>query len=135
MVLVRRKPVLFHDIPQHDDDPDAPVFLLQETGEIFDNYEYVATTPYPTFPNLTPRRAYATRMAFLRLNIFMCEVTGKSGLDYFQAAESERSGSDIQHARFPEQLKAAVLRTVQWRACRLPRPPLSSFSLTPLQRL
>lgn len=54
-------------------------------------------------------------MTFYKSNIFMCEVTGKTGLDYFQAAESERSESNNLHARFPEQLKAAVLRAVQWR--------------------
>jgi bromodomain adjacent to zinc finger domain protein 1A len=54
-------------------------------------------------------------MSFYRLRQFQCEVTGKSGLDYFQAIESELSEARTMHARFPEQLKSAVLKAVQWR--------------------
>lgn len=62
-----------------------------------------------------PVRAYAARMSFYRLKQFQCEVTGKSGLDYFQAVESERQEAKTMHARFPEPLKPAVLKAVQWR--------------------
>jgi len=55
-------------------------------------------------------------MSFYRLKQFQCEVTGKSGLDYFQALESEQQEAQTMHARFPEPLKAAVLKAVQWRA-------------------
>ena len=54
-------------------------------------------------------------MSFYRLKQFQCEVTGKSGLDYFQALESERQEARTLHSRFPEPLKAAVLKAVQWR--------------------
>ena len=54
-------------------------------------------------------------MSFYRLKQFQCEVTGKSGLDYFQALESERHEARTMHSRFPDQLKAAVLKAVQWR--------------------
>jgi hypothetical protein len=64
-------------------------------------------------------RAYAARMSFYRLKQFQCEVTGKSGLDYFQALESEQQEAQTMHSRFPEPLKAAVLKAVQWRASRL----------------
>ncbi|KAG8903371.1 hypothetical protein FRB99_003393 [Tulasnella sp. 403] len=100
MVLVRRKRVLFHDVPENLDDhlqSNADVFYIPETGEIFLDYQ-----------------SYASRMTFYKLNIFMCEATGKSGLDYFQAAESERNEAGL-HGRIPEQLKAAVLRAVQWQ--------------------
>ncbi|KAF8634015.1 hypothetical protein AX15_001187 [Amanita polypyramis BW_CC] len=60
-------------------------------------------------------RAYAARMSFYRLKQFQCEVTGKSGLDYFQAVESERHEAKTMHARFPEPLKPAVLKAVQWQ--------------------
>lgn len=60
-------------------------------------------------------RAYAARMSFYRLKQFQCEVTGKSGLDYFQAVESERQEARTMHARFSEPLKYPVLRAVQWR--------------------
>lgn len=46
---------------------------------------------------------------------FQCEVTGKGGLDYFEAVDSEHQEARTMHARFPEPLKAAVLKAVQWR--------------------
>ena len=55
-------------------------------------------------------------MSFYRRKQFQCEVTGKSGLDYFQALESELHEARTMHSRFPEPLKAAVLKAVQWRA-------------------
>ncbi|KAG1755110.1 chromatin remodeling complex protein [Suillus paluster] len=78
--------------------PNKEVYYLQQTGEIFETYE-----------------AYAARMSFYRLKQFQCEVTGKSGLDYFQALESEQQEAQTMHARFPEPLKAAVLKAVQWQ--------------------
>ncbi|KAF8649895.1 hypothetical protein AX16_005654 [Volvariella volvacea WC 439] len=54
-------------------------------------------------------------MSFYRLKQFQCEVTGKSGLDYFQALESERQEARTMHSRFPEPLKPAVLKAVQWQ--------------------
>ncbi|KAI0079592.1 hypothetical protein K474DRAFT_1658945 [Panus rudis PR-1116 ss-1] len=74
------------------------VYYLAQTGEIFESYE-----------------AYATRMSFYRMKQFQCEVTGKSGLDYFQALESEQQEARTMHSRFPEPLKAAVLKAVQWQ--------------------
>ncbi|PPQ71756.1 hypothetical protein CVT26_007597 [Gymnopilus dilepis] len=79
-------------------DPNKPVFYLDQTGEIFETYE-----------------AYASRMSFYRIKQFQCEVTGKSGLDYFQAVESERQEARTLHARFSEPLKPAVLKAVQWQ--------------------
>ncbi|KAL4068214.1 ATP-utilizing chromatin assembly and remodelling N-terminal-domain-containing protein [Scleroderma yunnanense] len=78
--------------------PDKDVYYLHQTGEIFETYE-----------------AYAARMSFYRLKQFQCEVTGKSGLDYFQALESEQQEAQTMHSRFPEPLKAAVLKAVQWQ--------------------
>ncbi|KAG8936624.1 hypothetical protein FRC02_000617 [Tulasnella sp. 418] len=106
MVLVRRKKVLLHDLPPSiasndaQNNPDAPqdVYYINETGEIFVDYE-----------------SYAARMTFYKMNIFSCEVTGKGGLDFFQALKSEQSEATVAHARFPDQLKAAVLRAVQWQ--------------------
>lgn len=60
-------------------------------------------------------RSYAARLSFYKLKQFQCEVTGKSGLDYFQALESEQQEARTLHARFPQALKAPVLRAVQWR--------------------
>lgn len=64
-------------------------------------------------------------MSFYRLKQFQCEVTGKSGLDYFQALESERQEARTMHMRFPVPLKSAVLRAVQWRTFRHCYSPLS----------
>ncbi|KAG6842517.1 hypothetical protein C0991_000043 [Blastosporella zonata] len=90
-------------------DPNREVFYLYETGEIFETYEYV----------LVKRRsviqAYAARMSFYKLKQFQCEVTGKSGLDYFQAVESEKQEARTMHHRFSEPLKPAVLKAVQWQ--------------------
>ncbi|CAL1696016.1 unnamed protein product [Somion occarium] len=74
------------------------VYYLAQTGEIFETYE-----------------AYAARMSFYRMKQFQCEVTGKSGLDYFEALESEQHEARTMHSRFPEPLKAAVLKAVQWQ--------------------
>ncbi|PFH54635.1 hypothetical protein AMATHDRAFT_134914 [Amanita thiersii Skay4041] len=79
-------------------DPNRQVFYLHQTGEIFETFE-----------------AYASRMSFYRLKQFQCEVTGKSGLDYFQAVESERFEAKTMHTRFSEPLKPAVLKAVQWQ--------------------
>lgn len=103
MPLVRRKKVVLHDLPDMAT-PDAAttsttdVFYIPETGEIFIDYE-----------------SYSARMAFYTMKVFQCELTGKSGLDYFQALASERAEATTLHARFPSQLKAPVLSSVQWR--------------------
>lgn len=102
---------------QHDANKD--VYLLAQTGEIFDSYEYVScinrTLPAVVIAHEIHSRAYAARMSFYKLKQFQCEVTGKSGLDYFQALESEQQEARTLHTRFPEPLKAAVLTSVQWR--------------------
>ncbi|KAI5122593.1 hypothetical protein M0805_004808 [Coniferiporia weirii] len=95
VLLAEPSPELL-DAARHD--ADKEVYLLAQTGEIFDTYE-----------------AYAARMSFYKLKQFQCEVTGKSGLDYFQALESEQQEARTLHSRFPEPLKAAVLRSVQWQ--------------------
>lgn len=59
-------------------------------------------------------------MSFYRQKQFQCEVTGKSGLNYFEALDSEELEARTMHSRFPEPLKAPILKAVQWRACPLP---------------
>lgn len=54
-------------------------------------------------------------MSFYRLKIFQCETSGRGNLTFFEALESEKSEARMLDARFPEQLKAAVLKSVQWR--------------------
>ncbi|KAF9270391.1 chromatin remodeling complex protein [Marasmius fiardii PR-910] len=103
MPLCRRKRVVLIEpsealLTTARSNPNKQVFLLEQTGEIFESYE-----------------AYAARMSFYRLKQFQCEVTGKSGLDYFQAVESERQEARTLHARFSEPLKPAILKAVQWQ--------------------
>ncbi|EIW64756.1 chromatin remodeling complex protein [Trametes versicolor FP-101664 SS1] len=103
MPTCRRKRVLLTEpspalLDAFKNDPAREVFYLADTGEIFETFE-----------------AYTARMSFYRVKQFQCEVTGKSGLDYFQALESERQEARTMHSRFPDQLKAAVLKAVQWQ--------------------
>ncbi|KAJ6519530.1 chromatin remodeling complex protein [Mycena sanguinolenta] len=103
MPICRRKRVVLTEpsealLAAAKTNPTQDVFYLAQTGEIFDNYE-----------------AYVARMSFYRQKQFQCEVTGKSGFDYFQAVASEKQEARTLHARFSEPLKAAVLKSVQWQ--------------------
>lgn len=103
MPLVRRKKVVLHGLPDFVTPETATtsardVFYIPQTGEIFPDYE-----------------SYSARMAFYSMKVFQCELTGKSGLDYFQALDSERSEAQTLHSRFPSRLKAPILAAVQWR--------------------
>jgi bromodomain adjacent to zinc finger domain protein 1A len=124
MPTCRRKRVLLTEPSQVlldalKSDPNKEVYYLRQTGEIFETYEYASPghiTPRALLTTCAvPPRAYAARMSFYRRKQFQCEVTGKSGLDYFQALESEQHEARTMHSRFPEPLKAAVLKAVQWR--------------------
>src|ERR1700712_2267678 len=71
----------------------------------------VASPPAAARPARAHRRlprTYSARLAFYRTKQFQCEVTGKGGLTYFQALDSELSEARTLHARFPEPLKPAV---------------------------
>jgi hypothetical protein len=107
-------------------DPSRNVYYLPQTGEIFESYESVflhyATSQGHSLIDVSTR-AYSARISFYRLKQFQCEVTGKSGLDYFQALESERQEARTLHARFSEPLKGPILRAVQYRLSQL----LNSF--------
>ncbi|KZT40060.1 hypothetical protein SISSUDRAFT_1060571 [Sistotremastrum suecicum HHB10207 ss-3] len=103
MPTCRRKRVLITQpsdelLNASKNDPTREVFYLAQTGEIFPDYE-----------------SYTARMSFYRTKQFQCEVTGKGGLDYFHALESELQEARTLHERFPESLKAAVLQSVQWQ--------------------
>src|SRR5688572_25296676 len=93
-------------------------------------------TTQPTQPSRpSSSSAYAARMSFYRLRQFQCEVTGKSGLDYFQAIESERQEARTLHSRFSEPLKPAILKAVQWRTSySLPWSPIPCLPQSRTQR-
>ena len=121
VVLTEPSPALLEALKE---DPSRDVFYLERTGELFETYEFV---PQPLFtptsltihllPTLGTSSGYAARMSFYRQKQFQCEVTGKSGLNYFEALDSEELEARTMHSRFPEPLKAPILKAVQWRAC------------------
>ena len=128
MPLVHRRAVPLLPPPKDVSDlpADHPVFLLRATNEIFLDYECVHAEKASlmrfkghlrgdadelvAFP-----RAYSSRMAYLSSPIFQCEFSGKSGLSYFAAAESEKAESSVVRERFPDELKGRVLFNVQFR--------------------
>ncbi|ODN82220.1 hypothetical protein L202_02506 [Cryptococcus amylolentus CBS 6039] len=77
---------------------DRDTFYIEETGEIFTDYE-----------------SYAARRAFYDQPIFVDEVTGKSSMGYLEALRSEQKEIRQLHSRFPKQLKRAILQAVQFR--------------------
>lgn len=50
-----------------------------------------------------------------RQPIWQCETTGRSNLTYAEAVASERKEKERVGDRFPEQLKACVLKRLQFR--------------------
>ncbi|GAA5995905.1 uncharacterized protein JCM10292_004821 [Rhodotorula paludigena] len=99
MPLLRRRPVQLLPLPNLDGvDQNRNVFFLKATGEIFLDYE-----------------SYAARLTFLLTRQFQCEYSGKSGLDYFNALQSEKAESKVVRERFPDPLKGRVLASVQFQ--------------------
>ncbi|CAG7851525.1 SubName: Full=Related to ITC1-subunit of Isw2 chromatin remodelling complex {ECO:0000313/EMBL:CCA67434.1} [Serendipita indica DSM 11827] len=100
MPLARRKKVIITKDEEtlQNADPDTPVYQIPETGEIFRDYS-----------------SFVSRMSFYGLKIFQCETSGKGNLTFFEALESEKAEARMLDARFPEPLKAAILKSVQWQ--------------------
>ncbi|OTB04931.1 hypothetical protein M426DRAFT_144676 [Hypoxylon sp. CI-4A] len=97
MVLFKRKPVQFLQTPPLEDE-STEVWYIQQTGEIFVNYE-----------------EYLNRMDFYNQPRFICQITGHSTLTFFEALKSEHNGAQEVEQAFPEALKAPVLRRVQFQ--------------------
>ncbi|KAL6864303.1 ATP-utilizing chromatin assembly and remodelling N-terminal domain-containing protein [Trichoderma novae-zelandiae] len=97
MVLFKRKPVQFLP-PAEVEDDDTEVWHIPQTGEIFTSYE-----------------DYLNRMDFYKQRRFNDEITGHSGLTFFEAYTSERAGGQEVEAAFPEALKGPILRKVQFQ--------------------
>ena len=96
MVLFKRKPVQFIPRPTVEDD-NAECWIIPETQELFTSYE-----------------AYLQRMDWYKARKFICEISGHSGLSFFDALKSETAGArDVDNA-FPEALKQPVLRKIQF---------------------
>lgn len=96
MVLFKRKPVRYIPHPQLDDQ-DCDVWVIPEANEVFTSYD-----------------AYLERMDFFKSKRFSCEVTGRSGLTFFDALRSEQAGSREIDEAFPQALREPVLRRVQF---------------------
>ncbi|KAK5103042.1 hypothetical protein LTS08_003845 [Lithohypha guttulata] len=96
MVLFKRKPVQFLPRPSIEDD-DTDCWIIPETQELFLSYE-----------------SYLQRMDWYKARKFICEISGHSGLSFFDALKSETAGArDVENA-FPEPLKQPVLRKIQF---------------------
>jgi hypothetical protein len=96
MVLFKRKPVQYLPRPIIEDD-SSEVWVISETNEVFTNYE-----------------SYLQRMDFYKQRKFICEITGHSGLNFFEALRSEMEESREVNNSFPEALKGPILRRVQF---------------------
>ena len=96
MVLFKRKPVRYLPHPQIDDQ-ESDVWVISESNEVFTSYD-----------------AYLERMDFLKSKRFTCEVSGRSGLTFFDALRSEQAGSREIDEAFPQALREPVLRRVQF---------------------
>ncbi|KAH8669909.1 chromatin assembly protein [Ilyonectria robusta] len=97
MVLFKRKPVQFLP-PAEIEDENAEVWHIPQTGEIFVSYE-----------------DYLSRMDFYKQRRFNDQITGHSGLTFFEAFKSELAGGKEVEASFPEALKGPILRRVQFQ--------------------
>ncbi|PWY79729.1 DDT domain protein [Aspergillus heteromorphus CBS 117.55] len=73
------------------------VWVIPETNEVFVNYE-----------------PYLQRMDFYKQRRFICEITGHSGLTFFEALRSEMEESREVNSSFPEALKEPILRRIQF---------------------
>ncbi|KAK5946191.1 hypothetical protein PMZ80_000332 [Knufia obscura] len=96
MVLFKRKPVQFIPRPTIEDD-NAECWIIPETQELFTGYE-----------------AYLQRMDWYKARKFICEISGHSGLSFFDALKSETAGARDVDSAFPEALKQPVLRKIQF---------------------
>ncbi|KAL3473994.1 ATP-utilizing chromatin assembly and remodelling N-terminal-domain-containing protein [Aspergillus californicus] len=96
MVLFKRKPVQYLPRPVIEDD-SSEVWVISETNEVFTNYE-----------------SYLQRMDFYKQRKFICEITGHSGLTFFEAHRSEMEESREVNNSFPEALKGPILRRTQF---------------------
>ncbi|KAI0512779.1 ATP-utilizing chromatin assembly and remodelling N-terminal-domain-containing protein [Xylaria bambusicola] len=126
MVLFKRKPVQFIQPPQMNDE-STEVWHVPQTGEVFSTYEeYLGRIDfysqvcahrrlqYLPFPSLW----CITWVGHILTKIqprFICQITGHSGLTFFEALKSELAGAQEVDQAFPEALKGPVLRRVQFQ--------------------
>ncbi|KAG6285992.1 hypothetical protein E4U46_005312 [Claviceps purpurea] len=116
-VLFKRKPVQF--LPPADmEDENAEVWHIPQTGEIFTNYEdYLSRMDFYKQVIHAPCFGYSSSLALTKVlqRRFNDQITGQSGLTFFEAFNSELTGGREVEASFPEALKGPILRKVQFQ--------------------
>jgi len=96
MVLFKRKTIRYLPPPRINDQ-ECDLWVIAETNELFTSYD-----------------AYLERMDFFKSKRFTCEVSGRSGLSFFDALRSEQAGAREIDEAFPYALREPVLRRVQF---------------------
>ncbi|KAG0367850.1 ATP-utilizing chromatin assembly and remodelling N-terminal-domain-containing protein [Gamsiella multidivaricata] len=103
MPLLKRKAIKLVPPPSIDDfEENTPVYMMRFTNEIFTNYE-----------------DYINRYFFYKQKNWQCETTGKSGLTYEEALESEHKEKSMVANKFPPQLRKPLLEFVQFQTVRI----------------
>ncbi|KAF9955385.1 hypothetical protein BGZ70_010259 [Mortierella alpina] len=103
MPLLKRKAIKPVPPPNPDDfEKNTPVYVMRFTNEIFTTYE-----------------DYINRFFFYRQKTWQCETTGKSGLTYEEALESEHKEKSMVANKFPPQLRKPLLEFVQFQTVRI----------------
>ncbi|KAF9175485.1 hypothetical protein BGX21_010321 [Mortierella sp. AD011] len=103
MPLLKRKAIKPVPPPNIDDfDENTPVYMMRFTNEIFTTYE-----------------DYINRYFFYQQKDWQCETTGKSGLTFEEALESEHKERSMVANKFPPQLRKPLLEFVQFQTTRI----------------
>ncbi|KAG0271064.1 hypothetical protein BGZ95_001189 [Linnemannia exigua] len=103
MPLLKRKAIKPVPTPSLDDfEENIPVYMMRFTNEIFTNYE-----------------DYINRYFFYKQKNWQCETTGKSGLTYEEALESEHKEKSMVANYFPAPLRKPLLEFVQFQTARI----------------
>ncbi|KAG0379361.1 hypothetical protein BGX24_000705 [Mortierella sp. AD032] len=103
MPLLKRKAIKPVPTPSLDDfEENIPVYMMRFTNEIFTNYE-----------------DYINRYFFYKQKNWQCETTGKSGLTYEEALESEHKEKSMVANYFPAPLRKPLLEFVQFQTTRI----------------
>ncbi|KAF9427188.1 hypothetical protein BGZ94_005333 [Podila epigama] len=103
MPLLKRKAIKPVPLPDPNEfEAKTPVYVMRFTNEIFTSYE-----------------DYVNRYFFYKQKTWQCETTGKSGLTYEQALESEHKAKNAVANRFPPQLRKPLLAFVQFQTTRI----------------
>ncbi|KAF9325656.1 hypothetical protein BG006_010861 [Podila minutissima] len=103
MPLLKRKAIKPVPPPDPNEfDANTPVYMMNFTNEIFTSYE-----------------DYVNRYFFYKQKSWQCETTGKSGLTYEEALESEHKEKSMVANKFPPQLRKPLLEFSQFQTTRI----------------